>query len=223
MRQYNVLGINDLSLTRFGRETTRDSYYVNARDDVPFKTEFKPAMKVLSRKPTSKTTVQSDTTSGISQLHLDDEDEDDGDDQKKSVMTVQERQQKAQKEREEKQRKYEEVRERLFGADASNGKKTSGSATPPKQRSDGDSRRQSRSRGGGADNRPSSSAGTKTRQLYDPAYTAKPDSMYIQRRDGQTDSGRSTPNEQLPTRNPKGPDGSGRGGFGFALGGGRVT
>ena len=179
-------------------------------------------MKVLSRKPIAKTTNASDPASGIGQLSHEDEDEDDDGDQKKAVMTVRERQQKAQKDREEKQRKYEEVRERLFGADVAEVKKSSGVTTPPKQRSDGDSRRQSRSRGGG-EGRPSSSAGSKSRQLFDPTYTAKPDSTYTQKRDSQTESGRSTPSEQLPIRNPKGPDGSGRGGFGFGPRGGRVT
>ena len=179
-------------------------------------------MKVLSRKPITKITNASDPASGIGQLSLEDDDEDDDGDQKKAMMTVRERQQKAQKDREEKQRKYEEVRERLFGTDAAEVKKSSGITTPPKQRSDGDSRRQSRSRGGG-EGRPLSSAGSKSRQLFDPMYAAKTDSTYIQKRDSQTESGTSTPNEQLPIRNPTGPDGSGRGGFGFAPRGGRVT
>lgn len=178
-------------------------------------------MKVLSRKPIAKPTNASDAASGVGQLTLEDEDDED-DDKKERVMTVQERQQKAQREREEKQRKYEEVRERLFGTTSSDGKKTSGSATPPKQRSDGDSRHQSRSRGGGAEGRPTSSAGSKSR-LYDPLYAVKADSPYIQKMESQTESGRSTPSEQLPIRSPRGPDGSGRGGFGFAPRGGRMT
>lgn len=179
-------------------------------------------MKVLSRKPIAKPTNASDSASGVGQLTLEDEDDEDDDDKKEKVMTAQERQQKAQREREEKQRKYEEVRERLFGTTSSDGKKTSGFATPPKQRSDGDSRHQSRNRGGGAESRPTSSAGSKSR-LYDPSYSIKADSSYVQKREGQTESGRSTPSEQLPIRSPKGPDGSGRGGFGFAPRGGRMT
>ena len=191
---------------------------MNTRDDVPFKTEFKPAMKVLSRKPTAKTANPSDPMLGINRLALnEDDDDDDDDDTKKNIMTAQERQQKAQRDREEKQRKYEEARERLFGADTTDGKKTPGSSTPPKQRIDGDSRRQSRSRG--ENSRPLSSAGSKNRQLYDPSYAIKPDSTYIQKRDGSNDLGRVTPSEQLPIRSPKGPD---REGFGFAPRGGRV-
>ena len=169
-------------------------------------------MKVLSRKPAAKATNPSDPSSGISQLTLEDEDDEDDDAKKQSVMTTQERQQKAQRDREEKQRKYEEARERLFGTDAADSKKTSGKATPPKLRAGDESRHQSRNRGEG---RPSSSTGSKPRQLFDPLYTARTESPLIQKRESQTDSGRSTPSEQMPVRSPKGPDGSGRGGFGF--------
>ena len=204
------------------RDNTREAYYVATRDVVPLQSEFKPAMKVLSRKPAAKATNPSDPAAGISGLNLDEDDDDEQDGRNKIVMTAQERQQKAHRDREEKQRKYEEARQRLFGTDVADNKKTTGSTTPPKQRSFGDSRPQSRSRGGG-DGRPLSSASNRTRQLYDPVYTVKPDSTYIQKKNGQADSGRSTPNEQLPIRNPKGPDGSGRGGFGFAPRGSGVT
>ena len=219
MRQWTFT-LGDSYLITLCSESTRDSYYVNTRNEVPFKTEFKPAMKVLSRKPTAKIANESDPVTGLGQLALEDDDDDDEDEKKKLATTIQERQQKAQKDREEKQRKYEEVRERLFGADAADVKKTSGNATPPKQRSDGDSRRQIRSRGGG-ESRPLSSAGSKSRQLYDPIYAVKTDSTYIQKREAQIES-ESTPSEQLPIRDPKGPDGSGRGGFGFSPRGGRV-
>jgi hypothetical protein len=155
---------------------------------------------------------------GINRIALnDDDDDDEDDDTKKNVMTAAERQQKAQRDREEKQRKYEEARERLFGADTTDGRKTPGHSTPPKQRIDGESRRQSRSRGDNS--RPLSSASSKNRQLYDPSYTIKPDSTHIQRRDGSKDLEKLTTSEQLPIRSPKGPD---REGFGFAPRGGRV-
>ena len=167
-------------------------------------------MQVLSRKPPKPTNI---SESG-QQLGIDDEDIDDEVGKDKQAMSSEERQAKAQKEREEKQRKYEEVRQRLFGADKVAQKKASGVVTPPRQIS-GDSRRQSRNRGNG-DPHPASSAGVKARQLYDPNYTAKPDSAFVQKTDGQEMPGPSMPNEQVPIRYPKGPDGSGRGGFGFA-------
>jgi hypothetical protein len=169
-------------------------------------------MKVLSRKPANTSTV-SDSASGLGQLNVDDDEDDEEDGKRKPTMTLEERQAKAQKDREEKQRKYEEARQRLFGAEKAGEKKSSGNVGLPAQK-DGDSRRQSRNRDG-ADSRPTSSAGSKARQLYDPSYTAKPDSTHIQKKGGQEMSGRSTPSEQLQIRNPRGPDGSGRGGFGF--------
>jgi len=193
-------------------DSTTDSYYVQSRDIVPLKSDYRPTMKVLSRKPANTSTI-SDTTSGLGQLSIDDDEDDEEDGKRKPTMTSEERQAKAQKDREEKQRKYEEARQRLFGAEKAGEKKSSGNISPPGQK-DGDSRRQSRNRSG-ADGRPTSSAGSKARQLYDPSYTVKPDSTSVHKRDGQELSGRSTPNEQLPIRNPKGPDGSGRGGFGF--------
>lgn len=178
-------------------DNTTDSYYVQSRDIVPLKEDFKPAMKVLSRKP-ANTSTASNATSGLGQLTIDD---DDDDEKQKQAMTLEERQAKAQKDREEKQRKYEEARQRLFGTEKGVEKKPSaGDATPPRQ--NGGSGRQSRNRGG-VDGRPTSSAGNKTRQLYDPN-----DSMYVRRPDGQGSSGRSTPSEQLPIRNPRGPDGT---------------
>lgn len=176
-------------------------------------------MKVLSRKPTTTSGPPADVASGLGKLSLDDEDEEDEDEAKARTMTAEERQIKAQREREEKQKKYEEARQRLFGANNAAAGKSSGSTTPPKSRANGDSRGPSRNRAM-RDGRPPSSSGTgfgAARQLYDPSHAAKPDCSYVQKKErAPTDSGRSTPNEQQPIRMPRGPDGSGRGGFGFA-------
>ncbi|PGG96785.1 hypothetical protein AJ80_09789 [Polytolypa hystricis UAMH7299] len=73
--------------------------------------------------------------------------------------------------------------------------------------------------------------GAKSRQLFDPGYSTKPHSHYAQRKEGnkrQTTASTTTTTgdedegkqqqrqqQQLPVRTPRGPDGSGRGGFGF--------
>lgn len=215
MRKYLSL-LSHRCLAQLCSDTTTDSYYVQTRDIVPLKSDFKPNMKVLSRKP-AKTNTASDATSGIEQLNVDEDEGDEEDAKQKQAMSLEERQAKAQKDREEKQRKYEEVRQRLFGAEILSERKAFGNVTPPRQ-SNGDSKRQSRNRAGG-DGRSTSSTGTRSRQLYDPSYTVKPDSSYIQKRDDQETSGRSTPNEQIPIRSPRGPDGSG----GFAPRESRVT
>jgi len=194
------------------------------RNEVPLKSEFKPAVKVLSRKPAPKVVARKDPVSGLEQLTIEDDDDDDEDESKQKPMTMEERQLKAQKEREEKQRKYEEVRERLFGtSESSSGVTSPGTVTPPFSRPPGD---RGRGKGRGRENnRPSSASVNKTRQLYDPNYNAKPDSVYLQKRDAQGSGSRpSTPAaEEGIVRSPRGPDGSGRGGFGFANRGGKAV
>ncbi len=174
----------------------------------------------MSRKPATKRETQIDPITGLEQLTVEDEEDDEEDDTKKKTLTMEERQQKAQQEREEKQKKYEEARQRLFGKDTTSATK-SGTTIPPTAKLNGESRNSSRNKSI-KDSRPSSSAGNKNRQLYDPSYTAKPDSIYIQKKETPTGSGRSTPGEQQPIRNPRGPEASGRGGFGFAPRGGRA-
>lgn len=176
-------------------------------------------MKVLSRKPRSKT-ANTAALPGLGQLTLDDDDDDDENDTPNVIMTMEERQQKAQREREEKQKKYEEARERLFGAEAGSGTPATGNAVLAVTKQNGESRSQSRNKGT-RESRPSSSAGNKSRQLYDPNYTVKSDSLYNQKQESKIASGRSTPSEQQPIRAPRGPDDSGRGGFGFSPRGGR--
>lgn len=161
--------------------------------------------------------------SGLEQLTIEDED-DEEDDSKQKPMTMEERQLKALKEREEKQRKYEEVRERLFGtSEPSSGIISSGTVTPPNARAPGD-RGRGKGKVGRENSRPSSGSANKTRQLYDPNYNDKPDSVYLQKREAQNSGSRpSTPAaEEGIIRSPRGPDGSGRGGFGFANRGGKA-
>ena len=160
--------------------------------------------------------------SGLEQLTIEDEDDEDDDEAKKKTLTIEERQLKAQKEREEKQKKYEEVRERLFGAsEPSSVVASPGMVTPPTARVPGD-----RSRGKNKvsrENRPSSSTGSKTRQLFDPNYNPKSDSTYVQKKEGQASGSRPlTPAEEPIIRTPKGPDASGKGGFNFAARGGKA-
>ncbi|KAL8869274.1 MAG: hypothetical protein Q9174_004394 [Haloplaca sp. 1 TL-2023] len=209
------------------REAQNQNYFLNTRTEVPLKSEFKPAMQVLSRKPATKTTAAVDPATGVEKLTLEDDEDDEEDEEKKRTPTAEERQIKAQKEREEKQKKYEEARQRLFGANNSQpgSGKASEKNTAPRPRANGDSRGPSRNQAS-YNSRPSSSSGMgagvgqapgPVRQLYDPSYTPQPDSLHDQKKDRTpTNSGRSTPYEQQPIRMPRGPDGSGRGGHGFA-------
>jgi hypothetical protein len=156
------------------------------------------------------------------------------------TLTVEERKAQAAKEREEKQRKYEERRQELFGsagtvnsatsAHTNSGLNTSnensGSNTPTPTPPGSRSATPNRSRGRGGKRGGSAGLAKDVQQkrekdLFDPSYSAKPDSIYLQRREKSLPDGKE--GEVQPIRSPRGPDGSGRGGFGFAPRGGKAA
>ena len=199
------------------RETPETFHFLAARDNVPLKTEFKPALKVLSRKPVVQ---KVDPVSGLAKMILDDEE--DEEEQKKDKPTLEQLRLEAQRQRDEKQKRYEEARARIMGTNS--GSSTPGTATPPIGQEDG---KGNRGKGRGRDNRqdnrrPDSQPGPK--ELFDPNYTPKPGAS-IQKRNGEASRpGASTPRaEEQVIRAPKGPDGTGRGGFGFANRGGKTS
>lgn len=176
-------------------------------------------MKVLSRKPTTKSSGNPNV-SGLEQPMIDDDDDDDEDNEKRKLTTtVEERQQSAQREREEKQKKYEEARQRLFGSENLTSVPSLTNNNSPINQKSGELRSRSKSKAV-RDGRPPST-GNKTRQLFDPNFTSKPDSVNSPKKENQSMSRSATPTEQQPIRSPRGPDNSGRGGFGFATRGGR--
>ncbi|KAI1467528.1 uncharacterized protein F4812DRAFT_400242 [Daldinia caldariorum] len=237
-------------------------HYLAARSDPPLATGFKPAVKVLSRKP---------TPSSGDPHNRDGDDEDDEDGKKTPQLTPQEIQLKQQREREEKQRRYNEARAKIFGtsttqntnsnasagvgsSNPSSGASTPGAVTPPRSAEGRGPRGRGRGGrgGGGGGHRHNESRGERDRgdrgdrdrdnniqrpgsqasggrELYDPNYSPKP-GFQLERRansnsnnnNNNSDGGaplyrRSTPrDEEQVIRAPRGPDGSGRGGFGFA-------
>ncbi|KAF3393110.1 hypothetical protein DPV78_009824 [Talaromyces pinophilus] len=226
-------------------ETPQTFHYVESRSTVPLKQDFKPAVTVLSRRPQIASRNSNNINAageGISNLSINGSsanvsDSDDESPNKPPELTPEERQAKALKDREEKQRKYEEARERLFGNSSSapgSGASSPGGTPPPSRNRDRDSGYEGsgargggrgRNRGhGGRDNNSNntrekrdsqSGAANKQRQLYDPGYSTKPS---VQRRTPQGSTERADGEQQTirPTRNPRNPDGSGRGGFGFS-------
>ncbi|KAK7529087.1 uncharacterized protein IWZ02DRAFT_369887 [Phyllosticta citriasiana] len=180
--------------------------FVEARSEIPLKTDMKPGITLLSRKPPPKVLTRDPKTQNAE----DDEDSEE-ETRKKRDQEFAERQARAQREREEKQRKYAEVRERLFGSPTPEGSQERSSS-----RNSGNRNFRAKSRKGGdsdvnssADQSPARGQANPKRQLYDPTHSAKssasrPESM----------SRSETPNnEQQPIRSPRGPDSSGRGGF----------
>jgi hypothetical protein len=160
-------------------------------------------------------------------LKIDDDEDSEDEARKRRSESVAEQRERTQREREQKQRKYNEVREKLFGSSTSAAEESQNRASPPNRQSRGKGKGRS-----GRDSQPSSSndpsparAGNQRKQLYDPSYSIKPNSVYIQKKenpDSRPGSRSDTPNELQPIREPRGPNSSGRGGFGFAARGDRT-
>ena len=208
-------------LIRQTRSAEDPTYFVASRSDVPLQSGFKPNVTVLSRKPTPTVISKKDPVSGIEQLKIQDDEDEENNQTNLKPLTVEERALKAQKEREEKQRKYDEARERLFGSSVAPPGTTPPRSTTPVKGS-GTDKSKGRGRGGegkdskdSRDGRPSSSSlSGKSKQLFDPNSTPKPDSIYQQRKEAASNAGTPSLEDQI-IRQPRGPDGSGRDGFGF--------
>ncbi|CAL3963656.1 unnamed protein product [Diplocarpon coronariae] len=197
-------------------EEPETPYFLAAREAVPLTQEFKPALKVLSRKPTPNRVQKIDPLTGLAKMTI--EDDDDDDEVKRDLRTPEELRLQAQRNREEKQRIYNEARARILGTPS--GSSTPGViASPTEEGRAGRGRGRGRGAGRGETSRPQSQSGPK--DLYDPNYTPKPGAT-IQKRTGEPPrTGRSTPkDEDHVIRAPRGPDGSGRG---FAHRGGRTS
>ena len=222
-------------------ESSQDFHFLSAKGQPPLKSDFKPAVKVLSRKPQARILrAKNDPTDGVASLTLDDEDDSEEEMRKQQELTFAERQAKAQKDREEKQRKYAEVREKIFGtSDAGSDRAVNRPVSPRGGQSTTSqnskiANRRGRGRGGRdrGDNQNNSSTDqspsrpiSQGKQLFDPTYSPKPTSIYVQKREvisNENTSRPSTPGDGQPIRAPKGPDGSGRGGFGFVNRGDRT-
>lgn len=169
------------------------------------------------------------------------DDDDDGAPKKEVKLTPEEIRAKQKRDHEEKQRRYEEARAKIFGSNPSSGASSPGTVTPP--RSDGHFSSRGRGRGRGGyrgnnerqnsdsrpfetrqfesrpfDNRRQPNPSTSGRELYDPNHSPKPESQQKRGNDISPPSRTLTPRDEqhTPIRTPRGPDGSGRGGFGFA-------
>ncbi|CZT05037.1 uncharacterized protein RAG0_11272 [Rhynchosporium agropyri] len=187
-------------------------YFLAAREAQapPLKQEFKPALKVLSRKPTPKMIQRVDPATGLAKMTIEDDEEEEV---QKDQPAQAELKARAEKARQEKQRKYDEARARIFVTGS--GSSTPGNVTPPADSIRG----KGRGRGNGRQEipRPQSQSGSK--ELFDPNYSAKPG--YTPRNGETRRSGTSTPkDEDQVIRAPRGPDSSGRG---FGNRGGRTS
>jgi hypothetical protein len=172
--------------------------WLEAQGAVPLKQEPKQPMTLLSRKP-----IFTNNGTGA------DDDDSEEEARRKKEASFEERKKKAAIEREEKVKKYAEARERIMGS--------SNSASPvPNSRESSQGRDNRKTRGkqhSNMNSRPASAGQSPARQLAGNAQVFDPEDMG--RRLGLRRELASTPKEGEPTRQPRGPDSSGRGGFGF--------
>lgn len=218
-------------------EAPDDINFLAATTTVPLATPFKPAVKLLARKPAPRLVARRDPMTGLEKLTVQDDGEDEDGDAARNQPTPEEIRARQQRELDEKQRQYDEARAKIFGESRpSSGSSTPGTKTPPRGsggEGGGTGRGQGqkgRGRGRGRNemrghNRLETSErrqadGNQTagaRELYDPNYSPKPGVSLQKRRDYASGSSSPATREmEAIIRKPRGPDGSGPGGFGFA-------
>ncbi|KAL2184105.1 hypothetical protein L209DRAFT_481932 [Thermothelomyces heterothallicus CBS 203.75] len=202
-------------------------------DQVPLTMPFKTPIKVLSRKPAPQVLAKRDPVTGLEQLTLKEDEDDEGEEKKQQPQeSPEEIRKRQQRELEEKQRRYEEARAKIFGdSNPSSGQSSPRTGTPPSG-GGGEGRQGHRGRGRGRGGRGRDQDNSRqdrrqqnnqqpgaTRELFDPGYSPKPGFNLQKRGDSYSQSGTRSniPREEDQViRAPRGPDGSGRGGFGFA-------
>lgn len=218
------------------RETPPETFhFLASSSNPPVATDFKPAVKVLSRKPAPQMIAKHDPVTGVSKMTIQGDDDDEA--EPKVQLTPQEIRAKQQREREAKQRQYYEARAKIFGnpsSDPNSSTSTPRNTTPSpgpegrNQRARGRGRPSNRANGGrnhdGREDTRRPAAQTASRELYDPNYSPKPGSTLGMRGNHANASqcGLTPREEDQVIREPRGPDGSGRGGFGFAKRGAQV-
>jgi len=217
-------------------ESPETFHFVEANSNAPpIASAFKPQVKVLSRRPMI---AKRDPASGMSQLSLED-DEAENTNKKEGQLSPEEIRAKQKREREEKQRRYDEARAKIFGEPSpSSGASSPGTVTPPRSDGQRTPRGRGRGRGGPSSQRNLDRNNNETsqfdfrrntqpgpgRELYDPNYSPKLEVSGGRESDPGPPSRISTPrSEQQAIRAPRGPDGSGRGGFGFMRRGGNES
>ncbi|KAI1006903.1 hypothetical protein K3495_g1311 [Podosphaera aphanis] len=92
-------------------------HYLTVHDNVPLKSDFKPALTLLSRKPAPRMIEKFDPVTGLAQLTLENEQDET---EPHTQLAFEELKLKAQRDREEKQKKYEIARARILGTTSKN-------------------------------------------------------------------------------------------------------
>ncbi|TKA35942.1 hypothetical protein B0A54_12166 [Friedmanniomyces endolithicus] len=184
-------------------------HWLETQGVVPLKQEFRPQVKLLSRKPQATILKK-----GATDATIDDGEDSEEEARKKQEAAMEERTRQAKIDREEKQRKYNEARERIMGSSAP-GSPMTGS----RESSQGRDNRKPRVRvNGNRDSQPTSAAHSPTRNSGTETRLFDPEDM------GRRLPKSNTPNPGAPMRQPRAPpsDHTSGEGFGFAGRGGRA-
>ncbi|POS87279.1 hypothetical protein EPUL_000773 [Erysiphe pulchra] len=182
-----------------------DQYlFLATQDNIPLKSDFKPALKVLSRKPTPVMVEQIDPATGIVQLKpVDTEDYE----EQKNIISPEQQRLKALRELEEKQKRYDAARARILGVksgSSSPGDTTIYMSTNP------EGSRSSQNSGKGK------RSGRDTRQNDSGLHTTQTRPEIVSRMKN-LELSRSSPREESGIiRMPRGPDETGKPGFQFS-------
>lgn len=238
-------------LTYYGRDATPQTFhYLEASNSVPLTSSFKPQVKVLSRKPII---AKRNATVGMAGLSMGDDDDDDDEQKTPQLTADEIRAKQKRDLEEKQRRYDEARAKIFGESNPSSRGSSPGTVTPPRSDSRHSVRGGRGRGGGGQRNNNSgnindgrgqpdmrrvNNQASSGRELYDPNFSPKPEST-AQRRGGAVDnsdggSGRGTPlrdgeyqfqapQQQQAIRMPRGPDGTGRGGFGFARRGGKES
>ncbi|PSR97524.1 hypothetical protein BD289DRAFT_480031 [Coniella lustricola] len=221
-------------------EPAQAPYHVAASNNAPFSQGFKPQMKLLSRKPVKKII---DPITGIERLAVEDDDDDEGNKKPQLPTAAEIEEKRKQKERDYEERRAKLFG--TPPPETASGATTPGTTTPPLvgENNRGNYRGRGRGRGsrggrGGQRNesnrneyrgdsfrgaprtdsqdaRPTNSnGGSPFRELFDPDTSSR--SGPRPQRGGATSSSSPPRGPEPAIRAPRGPDGSGARGFGFA-------
>ncbi|KAK1058295.1 hypothetical protein LTR74_013496 [Friedmanniomyces endolithicus] len=184
-------------------------HWLETQGVVPLKQEFRPQVKLLSRKPQAAILKK-----GATDANVDDGEDSEEEARKKQEVAMEERTRQAKIDREEKQKKYNEARERIMGSSAP-GSPMTGSRESSQGR---DNRKPRVKVNGNRNSQPTSAAHSPTRNGGTETRLFDPEDM------GRRLPKPSMPNPDAPLRQPRAPpsDHSSRGGFGFAGRGGRA-
>jgi hypothetical protein len=198
MRKLSHIATVNMSCSHSKRDEPETFHFLATREHVPLHSEFKPALKVLSRKPAPKLIQKIDPVTGLASLALEDEEEER---EVKVSATPDELRLRAQREREQKQKRYDEVRARIMGTPSGNS--SPGTITPPSEGGRG----KGRGRGSSRNDIQRPSLQSAPRELFDPNST-KPGLPFHKKSTELSRSGSSTPREDDQIiRTPRGPDG----------------